>query len=76
MPNINDKIMKIKQKYDIARTTVAVAEEKTKECARQMKELGVTPKTIKKRLKEMKVIVSGYEKKINDMLDDIDERLR
>ncbi len=75
MAKINDKIAEIKRKYDVARTSVAVAEEKKKECVRQMKDLGVTPKNIKKKIKELKATVTKDEAKLNEMLDDINERI-
>ena len=75
MAQIDNRIVDIKHRYDIARTSVAVAESKEKECVKQMKKLGITPKTRKKKIKELRKEVEESETQLNKMLDGIDERI-
>lgn len=73
--NATDKIVKLKKKYDVSRTNFAVAEQKRKDCKKEMKVLGVTPKNIKSKIKELDKEIESDEKKLNKVLGEIDEKL-
>ena len=75
MNKIENKIARVKKKYEVARTNYAVSSEKRKDCIKKMKELGVTPKTIKAQIKKMEEDLKSDEQLLDTKLDTIDEAI-
>ena len=74
--DLNEKIIKMKKEYEVARTNHAVAVSKQEACITDMKKLGVTPKNIASTIEKLESKIVKDEKELNELVEEIDESLR